>query len=85
MTAKFDGKDYPATGPTLADSLTVALTRTGPRSLTMLVKLKGKPLGSRICRFGRSRSMEHPASNTYDINDESPMDYWPCPRAKGAP
>ncbi len=44
--AKFDGKDYPATGPTVADSLTVALTRTGPHSFTMLVKMKGKPLAT---------------------------------------
>ena len=46
--AKFDGKDYPATGPTMADALTLALTRTGPRSFKMLTKMKGKPLATDI-------------------------------------
>ena len=41
---KFDGKDYPATGPTIADAITVALTRTGPRSFKMLMKGNGNPL-----------------------------------------
>jgi len=44
--AKFDGKDYPATGPTIADAITVALTRTGPRSFKMLTKGDGNLLGT---------------------------------------
>jgi hypothetical protein len=42
--AKFDGKDYPITGPTVPEGLTVALKRTGPRSYEEVAKQKGKPL-----------------------------------------
>jgi hypothetical protein len=42
--AKFDGKDYPATGPTLPAGITVVLKHTGPRSFEMLIKKSGKPL-----------------------------------------
>jgi hypothetical protein len=42
--AKFDGKDCPATGPTIGDAITVALMRTGPRSFKMLMKGGGEPL-----------------------------------------
>ena len=42
--AKLDGKDYPCTGPTLAEGWTVAFTNTDPRSLAMTVKNKGKLL-----------------------------------------
>jgi hypothetical protein len=41
---KFDGKDYPATGPTLPDELTVAMTKTGPNSLRLVQKIKGKTI-----------------------------------------
>lgn len=44
--AKFDGKDYPATGPTIADAITLALTRTGPRSFKTLMKGNGTPLAT---------------------------------------
>jgi len=44
--ARFDGKDYPATGPTMPDALTLALTRTGPHSFRMLTKMKGKPVAT---------------------------------------
>jgi hypothetical protein len=42
--AKWDGKDYPATGPTVADRLTLAVTRTGPDSFKLVQKAKGKVL-----------------------------------------
>jgi hypothetical protein len=42
--AKWDGKDYPATGPTVPDGITLALTKTGPTSFTMVEKSKGKVL-----------------------------------------
>jgi hypothetical protein len=42
--AKFDGKDYPVTGPTVAAGITVELKRTGPRSLDTRLKQNGKPL-----------------------------------------
>ncbi|MGA2630334.1 MAG: hypothetical protein ABSG54_08965 [Terriglobia bacterium] len=42
--AKFDGKDYPVTGPTVPEGVTVTLKRTGPRSYEEVDKQKGKPL-----------------------------------------
>jgi hypothetical protein len=39
---KFDGKDYPATGPTLPKNFTLAIKKTGPRSLEMTEKMDGK-------------------------------------------
>jgi WD40 repeat protein len=42
--AKFDGKDYPVTGPTLPAGLTVVLKHTGPRSFERVRKQNGKPL-----------------------------------------
>jgi hypothetical protein len=42
--SKIDGKDYPCTGPTIAAGWTIALTNTGPRSLSMTVKNGGKIL-----------------------------------------
>ncbi len=41
---KFDGKNYPATGPTAPDDLTLSATRTGDRSFEMTEKIKGKPI-----------------------------------------
>jgi hypothetical protein len=42
--AKLDGKDYPCTGPTLAEGWTVAMAGAGPRGLDMTIKQKGKTL-----------------------------------------
>jgi hypothetical protein len=44
MTAdvKFDGKDYPASGPTLPAALTLALKRVDARSFEMIQKVGGK-------------------------------------------
>jgi hypothetical protein len=42
--AKFDGKDYPATGPTIPPNLTLALERKGSRSFELTQKQNGKPL-----------------------------------------
>lgn len=42
--AKFDGKDYPATGPTVPAGLTIAVTKTGPRSFDILEKKDGKEI-----------------------------------------
>ncbi len=39
---KFDGKDYPAKGPTVPEGITLALTKTGPRSFKMVEKMRGK-------------------------------------------
>jgi hypothetical protein len=42
--AKFDGKDYPATGPTVPPGLTIAIQKTGERSFDMMEKKDGKPI-----------------------------------------
>jgi hypothetical protein len=41
--AQFDGKDYPVTGPTVGEGVTLALKHIGPRSFKLLMKNKGKP------------------------------------------
>ncbi|MGD0869884.1 MAG: hypothetical protein ABSB88_10060 [Bryobacteraceae bacterium] len=41
-TMKFDGKDYPATGPTVPKNFTLAVKKTGARSLEMTEKVGGK-------------------------------------------
>jgi hypothetical protein len=43
-SAKFDGKDYPATGPSAPSGLTVALEKTGPRNFGLTEKKDGKPV-----------------------------------------
>ena len=40
--AKWDGKDYPASGPTVPDGVTLALTKTGPNTFKMVEKIKTK-------------------------------------------
>jgi len=42
--AKFDGKDYPATGPTVPPNFTLAIERKGQRSFAMTQKQNGKPI-----------------------------------------
>ena len=42
--AQFDGKDYPATGPTVPAGITLAIQKIGPRSFEMTQKQSGKPL-----------------------------------------
>jgi hypothetical protein len=41
---KTNGTEAPAVGPTVPESLTLAVTRSSPRSLSMIEKLKGKTL-----------------------------------------
>jgi hypothetical protein len=42
--AKWDGKDYPASGPTVPDGLTLAVTKTGANSFRLVQKFKSKVL-----------------------------------------
>jgi hypothetical protein len=42
--AKFDGGDYPATGPQVPDGYTLAIKKAGPRAFEMVQKLRGKAL-----------------------------------------
>jgi len=39
---KFDGKDYPVTGPTIPKNFTLTIKKTSPRSLEMTEKMDGK-------------------------------------------
>ena len=39
--AKFDGKDYAATGPTVPPGLTIAITKSGWRSVDPRVPTRG--------------------------------------------
>jgi hypothetical protein len=40
--AKWDGKDFSATGPTVSDGLTLAFSKAGPTRFKMVEKSKGK-------------------------------------------
>jgi hypothetical protein len=40
---KFDGKDYPLTGPFIGTGQTYVMKKTGPRSFEIVEKLNGKP------------------------------------------
>ncbi len=42
--ARFDGKDYPATGPQVPAGITLALRKTGARSFEMIEKANGKEI-----------------------------------------
>lgn len=42
--AKFDGADYPATGPQVPEGYTLAIKHAGPLAFEMVQKLKGKTL-----------------------------------------
>lgn len=42
--AKFDGNDYPATGPTVPPKLTMSFKQAGPRAFETTTKVDGKPL-----------------------------------------
>ncbi len=55
--AQFDGKDYPATGPTMPEHLILTLKHTGPRSFEMVMKQNGKALfreSYRVSQDGRT-------------------------------
>lgn len=42
--AKWDGKDYPVSGPTVGDGLVLAVTKTGPKGFKLVEKRKTKAL-----------------------------------------
>ncbi len=74
--AKFDGKDYPATGPTVPAGLTLALKRMGPRSFEFTEKQSGKPLftgkftvsedGHTLTDVGRPVAVNEPVTAVYE-------------------
>jgi hypothetical protein len=73
---KFDGKDYPAKGPTVPSGLTLAVTKTGDRSFDLIQKVKGKPIfkatytvsddGKTITRTGGSVGTNAQTKAVYD-------------------
>jgi hypothetical protein len=76
VTIKTDGKDYPATGPTVPDGLTLSLIQDGPRSFTLVEKLHGKPIykgtenvsadGSTLTEEGSAVGVNELATTVYD-------------------
>lgn len=59
--AKWDGKDFPATGPTVSDGLTLALSKTGPSSFKLVQKSKGKTIliaHYRVASDGKTMTMK---------------------------
>jgi hypothetical protein len=76
VTIKTDGKDYPATGPTVPDGLTLSLTKDGQSSFTMVEKLNGKPIykgtetvsadGKTLTEVGSPVGVNEPATTIYD-------------------
>lgn len=76
VTLKTDGAEASATGPTVPDGLTLSLTKTGPRSFTLVEKLKGKPIykgkqtisadGKTLTEEGSSVGVNEPTTAVYD-------------------
>jgi hypothetical protein len=74
--AKFDGKDYPCTGPTAPAGISVALKRTGPRSYDWTEKLNGKLLftgtvtvsqdGRTLTNVGKPVAVNEPITEVYE-------------------
>jgi hypothetical protein len=74
--AKFDGKDYPCTGPTVPAGFTMALKRTGPRSFKWTDKRSGKSLfegtftvsqdGRTLTDVGRPAAVNEPITAVYE-------------------
>lgn len=74
--AKWDGKDYPASGPTVVQGLTLALTKTGANSFKLVEKFKSKVLvtiryhvsadGKTMNAHGVNGEGKEPFSEVYD-------------------
>lgn len=76
VSTKFDGKDYAAAGPTVPSGLTLACTRTGKDSFSMIEKISGKPLfkgtykvsadGKTLTAISTPVSVNQPETAVYD-------------------
>lgn len=74
--AKFDGKDYPWTGPTLPEGFTGVLKRTGPRSFGYTIKQNAKAAftgkytvsedGRTLTEVGRPVAVNEPITAVYE-------------------
>lgn len=73
---KFDGKDYPATGPTVPPGLTLAATKTNDHKFDMTEKVKDKPIfkatytvsdnGTTLTSTGSPAEVNEPTTAVYD-------------------
>jgi len=73
---KFDGKDYPAVGPTVPAGLTLAMTKSNDNTLEMTEKIKGKPIfkatytvsdhGKTLTSTGSPVAVKEPTTAVYD-------------------
>ncbi len=73
---KPDGKDASASGPTVPPGFTLALTKTGPRSFTLVEKMGGKPIvkatetisadGKTWTEHGSSVGVSEPFTSIYE-------------------
>jgi hypothetical protein len=74
--AKFDGKDYPLTGPQAPSKTTLSFKKTGPHSFEMTEKIEGKavymdvftlsPDGKTLTDDGNPVSVKEPTQAVYD-------------------
>jgi hypothetical protein len=76
VSLKFDGKEVAPTGPTVPDGLTLSATKTGPRSFTLVEKVKGKPIwkghftvsadGKTMTEVGSPAGVDEPETIVYE-------------------
>jgi len=67
--AKFDGKEYPLTGPFVGTGNTYTLKKTGPRSLEIVEKLNGKPTYTdnvSVSEDGKTLTFDSLAAGSHD-------------------
>ena len=75
-SARFDGKDYPASGPSAPSGLTVAIRQTGARTFQLTEKRNGKALykaaysvsadGRTLTEVGSSTAADEKTTAVYD-------------------
>ena len=67
--AKFDGTDYPVTGPFVGKGETYMMKKTGPRSFEIVEKLNGKPLYTdnvSVSEDGKTLTFDSSATGSHD-------------------
>jgi hypothetical protein len=73
--AKFDGKDYPATGPTVPPGFTLAVKKTGPRSFEMSEKQNGKALFTSVFSVSANGKTLTETATTLSTNEKIKVVY----------
>ena len=66
---KFDGKDYPIMGAGVATGTTLALKRTGPRSLDVVTKSGGKPYSRETYTVSQDGSIMTVKGSSVAVNE----------------